>query len=75
MAEEIEDYIKSIFGLESNERIFTRSASFYRHELERGAKESGVKRLSPHELRHSHITHLVSQGFDPTVIGDRVGHV
>lgn len=74
VAEEIEDYIESIFGLESNDRIFTRSASFYRHELERGAKESGVKRLSPHELRHSHITYLVSQGFDPTVIGDRVGH-
>lgn len=74
IAREIKDYVESIYDLRNDDRVFTKSQSFYRHELERGSKESGVKLLSPHELRHSHITHLVAEGFDPTVIGDRVGH-
>lgn len=71
---EIKDYIDSLYGITGDERIFPRSASFYRHELERGVKASGVKLISPHELRHTHITHLIADGFDPVTIGDRVGH-
>ena len=65
VADEIKDYIESIYGLADDDRIFTRSAGFYRHELERGAKEGGVKRLSPHELRHPYVKRKTKKFANP----------
>ena len=44
------------------------------HEMERGCKESGVKRIRIHDLRHSHISLLIDMGFTALAIADRVGH-
>ena len=46
---------------------------FYR-EMQRGCKETGVKRIRIHDLRHSHISLLIDQGFSAVAIADRVGH-
>lgn len=42
--------------------------------MSRGAKETGVKRIRIHEIRHSHVSHLIDLGFSATAIADRVGH-
>ena len=42
--------------------------------MSRGAKAAGVKRIKIHELRHSHISHLIDLGFSAVAIADRVGH-
>lgn len=42
--------------------------------MQRGSKESGVKRIRIHDIRHSHVSHLIDLGFSPTAIADRVGH-
>ena len=47
---------------------------FLHHEMDRGAKESGVERIRIHDLRHSHISLLIELGFSAVAIGDRVGH-
>ena len=47
--------------------------SAYR-EMDRGAKEDGVKRIRIHDLRHSHISLLIDMGFTALAIADRVGH-
>ena len=73
IAREIRMFIDSFYEIGDNDRIFSRSDTFYRHELERGSKAAGVKILSPHELRHSHITNLMSMGFNAVEIGNRVG--
>lgn len=40
----------------------------------RGVRQSGVKRIRIHDLRHSHISLLIDMGFSAVAIADRVGH-
>ena len=42
--------------------------------MERGCKESGVKKIRIHDLRHSHVSLLIDMGFSALAIGNRVGH-
>ena len=42
--------------------------------MDRGTTKSGVKRIRIHDLRHSHVSLLISLGFSAVAIGDRVGH-
>ena len=48
--------------------------SYLHHEMSRGAKAAGVKRIRIHDLRHSHISLLIRLGFSAVAIGNRVGH-
>ena len=57
-----------------NERIFRFTKSFMEHQIVRGEKESGVKRIRLHDIRHSHASMLVAMGFQPLEIKDRLGH-
>jgi integrase len=45
-----------------------------RNEIVRGIKETGVKRIRLHDLRHSHASLLVEMGFQPLAIAERLGH-
>ena len=42
--------------------------------MNRGCKETGVKRIRIHDLRHSHVSLLIDLGFSAVAIADRVGH-
>ena len=74
LAIEMENFIKSIYGIKMNDRIFTISKSYLHHEMDRGAKLAGVKRIRIHGLRYSHISLLTNLGFSALAIGERVGH-
>lgn len=74
LAIEMEDLIKSIYGIKMNDRIFNISKSYLHYEMDRGAKLAGVKRIRIHGLRHSHISLLINLGFSALAIGERVGH-
>ena len=74
LAIEMENFIKSIYGLKMNDRIFTISKSYLHHEMDRGVKLSGVKRIRIHDLRHSHVSLLINMGYSAVAIGERVGH-
>ena len=74
LADEMQDYISSLYGIERNHRIFEMTKYFLHHEMDRGAKEAGVKRIRIHDLRHSHISLLIDMGFSAVAIADRVGH-
>ena len=54
--------------------MFTISKSYLHHEMDRGCKASGVKRIRIHDLRHSHVAHLIELGFSPVEIAERLGH-
>ena len=58
----------------SRRRIFEVTKSYLHHEMDRGAKEAGVKRIRIHDLRHSHVSLLIEMGFSALAIADRVGH-
>ena len=57
LAEEIQDYIHSIYGIEDNDRIFQITKSYMHHEMERGCKLANVKRIRIHDLRHPYVKH------------------
>ena len=74
LCDEMADYIKSLYAVEPSDRIFTVTKSYLHREMDRGAKEAGVKRIRIHDLRHSHISLLIDMGFTALAIADRVGH-
>lgn len=75
LAECIEEYIASMYKPKSCSRLFEgRTKHFFEHEMDRGIKESGVKRITVHCLRHSHATMLVDLGFNAYEIAQRLGH-
>ena len=71
---EIQEFFGMQYGLKKKDRVFTVTKSYLHHEMDRGAKEAGVKRIRIHDLRHSHISLLIDMGFSAVAIADRVGH-
>ena len=74
LAEEMQDYLRMLYDVGENDRLFTVTKSYLHREMDRGAKEAGVKRIRIHDLRHSHVSHLIDLGFSAIAIADRVGH-
>ena len=70
----MQEYIGSIYGVKKKDRIFPITKSFLYHEMDRGCKASGVKRIRVHDIRHSHVSLLIDMGFSAVAIADRVGH-
>ena len=74
ICDEMQDYMGMLYGLKEDERIFTISKSYLHHEMNRGSKVSGVKRIRVHDLRHSHVSLLINMGFTVLAIAGRMGH-
>lgn len=74
LSEEIQDYLNQLYGAEPNSRIFPITKHYLKHEMQRGCKETGVKPIRIHDLRHSHISLLIDMGCTALAIADRVGH-
>jgi integrase len=74
LCDEIQDYLRQLYGAESDSRIFPITKSYLHREMDRGCKETGVKRIRIHDLRHSHISLLIDMCFTALAIADRVGH-
>ena len=71
---DIKDYMNSIYGLKDTDRLFPLTKSFIEHEMQRGIKNSGVKRIRVHDIRHSHCALLFEMGIAPLEVADRLGH-
>ncbi|MEE1227544.1 MAG: site-specific integrase [Lachnospiraceae bacterium] len=74
LCREMEDYFGMIYGCQDNTRLFEVSKSYLHHEMDRGAREAGVKRIRLHDLRHSHVALLIDLGFSTVDIAKRLGH-
>ena len=74
LCDELQDYLKHLYGVEPDSRMFPISKSYLHRELDRGCKQTGVKRIRIHDLRHSHISLLIDMGFTALAIAERVGH-
>lgn len=74
LCDEMEEYIHMFYEIGEKERLFQITKSYLHHEMDRGAKEAGVKRIRIHDLRHSAISLLIEMGFSALAIADRVGH-
>lgn len=74
LAIDLQDYLNSMYGIQDEDRLFPITKYYLEHEMERGIKGSGVKRIRIHDLRHSHASMLVEMGFSPLEIAERLGH-
>ena len=52
LAEEIQDYIKMLYGIGPDDRMFTVTKSYLHREMDRGAKEAGVPRIISKSYLH-----------------------
>lgn len=74
LAEELKEYIDSLYKIEKKQRIFEFTADRLRHAMISGSKLAGVKRIRMHDLRHSHVSMLINMGFSSAAIAERLGH-
>ena len=74
LSDEIQDYIKMLYGIKPTDRMFPVSKHYLHREMDRGSKEAGVKRIRIHDIRHSHVSYLIDQGFSVLAIAQRLGH-
>lgn len=74
LAVDLQDYVSSMYGAQGEDRLFPITKYFLEHEMQRGIKQSGVKRIRIHDIRHSHASMLVEMGFSPLEIANRLGH-
>ncbi len=74
LCNEMEDFFSSIYKLNKNSRLFQVTKSYLHHEMDRGAKTAGVKRIRVHDLRHSSCALLINLGYSPVQIAERLGH-
>ena len=71
---ELLGYINRLYGVTAEQRIFQFTKSKLEHELLRGVKNSGTKKIRIHDLRHSHASMLIEMGVPILEIRDRLGH-
>ena len=55
LAEELREYMSHLYGIMADERMFRFTKSYMEHEIIRGIKVSGVKRIRLHDLRHPYV--------------------
>lgn len=71
---DLKDYMDSIYCLEENDRLFPVTKYYMEHEMKRGVKNSGVKHIRIHDIRHSHCAMLMELGITPLEAAERLGH-
>ena len=74
LCDEMQEYINMLYDQKPDDRLFPISKSYLHHEMDRGVKATGLKRIRIHDLRHSHVSLLIELGFSAVAIADRVGH-
>ena len=74
LCQELSDYIQSRYMLDADERLFPVTKSYLAHEMIRGCKNTGIKKIRIHDIRHSHASLLINQDCDALMLADRLGH-
>lgn len=74
LCNEIKEYIKSLYEISADERLFPFVRSLFNHELKAAANKADIKIIRLHDLRHSHASLLIELGFSPLIIAERLGH-
>lgn len=74
LCDELADYIRMQYDLRPGDRLFPVTKSYLHHKMRSGCEKLGVEKIRIHDLRHSHVSLLISQGYGAVAIADRVGH-
>lgn len=71
---ELKQYLVMQDGLQPGDRLFAMTRNHLGTNLKKIAAEAGVKPIRVHDLRHSHVSHLIELGYSAVAIADRLGH-
>jgi integrase len=74
LCDEMRDYLKFCCNIQSDARLFPVTKSYLYHMMDKGCKQQGLRRIRVHDLRHSHVSLLISLGFSAVDIAERLGH-
>lgn len=74
LCDELREFISTRYMITPDERLFPITKSYLSHEMIRGCKNTGVKKIRIHDIRHSHARLLINQGCDALILADRLGH-
>ena len=69
----LSDYAGRIYGIETGERLFKTTQSKLITAMKKYSSAAGIRRISIHDLRHSHVSLLIDMGFSPLLIAERIG--
>ena len=72
--DELRDYCSMLYGRTESDRLFLVTKSHLEKELKRGAGIAGLKCIRVHDLRHSHVSVLISRDVNIALIAKRLGH-
>lgn len=53
----LKEYMDKCYEIQPDDRLFPYTTSFLNHEMLRGCKKSGVKKIRVHDLRHLYVKH------------------
>ena len=59
LCDEMLDYLKMLYDVGLDDRMFPVTKSYLYREMERGSKQAGGKRIRIHDIRHSHVSLLI----------------
>ena len=72
--DELNCYISKLYGIKKNDQIFTINTDTLRNRMMKLCDEAGIKKIRIHDIRHSHVSMLISMGYDAKLISERLGH-
>lgn len=72
--DEMMEYTNSLYDYRPDDRIFYFTKSHVNTEMAAVCKASGITKIRPHDLRHSHASLLIEMGFNILIISQRLGH-
>ena len=53
----LKEYMAQCYDLQPDDRLFPYTKHYLNHEMERGCKRSGVKKIRVHDVRHPYVKH------------------
>lgn len=74
LCDEVKKFAELRYDYKPDERLFVATKYYLHHEMNRGSKNTGIKRIRIHDIRHSHASLLIEMGVSPIAIAERLGH-
>lgn len=74
LLDELIEYFDMLYDLQPTDRVFRIPKSVLERTFRVATEEAGLKRITIHGLRHSHVSLLIKSKFDIFEISKRIGH-
>lgn len=74
LCEELKEYMDMLYNPSPDQRLFRIHKANMAKNFHRLSEKAGLKRITIHGLRHSHVSLLISRKYDIFEVSKRIGH-